>query len=100
MTRHDFFHRNYVINYSESPILPKNCIKTRKFQQKIQMQHRVRLLETRTANKNKDTKIEQAKLGILRAEKAKTTENIHNLSGKVRLSAKFFFSAFLTSNFG
>ena len=58
------------------------------------MQHRVRLLETRTANKNKDTKIEQAKLGILRAEKAKTTENIHNLSGKVRLSAKLFLFCF------
>ena len=58
------------------------------------MQHRVRLLETRTANKNKDTKIEQAKLGILRAEKAKTTENIHNLSGKVRLSVKFLFLHF------
>ena len=69
------------------------------------MQHRVRLLEQRTANKNKDTKIEEAKLGILRAEKAKTTENIHNLSGKVWLSeiSTFkifgkFFQKFLADN--
>ena len=66
-----------------------------KIQQKIQMQHRVRLLEQRTANKNKDTKVEQAKLGILRAEKAKTTENIHNLSGKGRLSANFFQTGYI-----
>jgi len=56
--------------------------KARLYEQKVQMQYRTQLLQHRLSEKHRENKIEQAKLGILRAEKAKTTENIHALSGK------------------